>query len=339
MSQLEQQKLNQLTENLKLVAKKLTGSEKPSQDKIDRLQDLSTELKLQLIISGKSNDEAANIVNTAFFEAGLNVEAEKKLIIDNIRSLVKQLKDFQDKLSEEEFSTNERVNKLASNLQLAINAYKSEAKKRGLDPEEASDQIKKILDSSGLKYKRDQGKKRGKEEGGFGSQLEGKKIKDLETNWLNITGDVITRDPNAPEIVKVVHDQLSIPEEQLVFRMMSEDELQNIMDKGYIGGSSDKQIEADTTWWGNGLKDSLNQRRGKIRITDTGQNWGGDTGVMIAVKRKAIQDAISEERELHNGEIDAYKTKGKIPIDAIVDIFHVGLGRKSGLQVVKKLKI
>ena len=210
-----------------------------------------------------------------------------KSIIETIKSIVLQLKKLQDKLTTDEFLTHDRANRLAQNLQLAINAYKSETKKKDIDQKEVSEEIKKIIDSSGFIY---EGEKEGKS---FGSQLEGKDLKNLENNWTDITGDIIVLNPNDPEIIKLVHDKLSIPEEKLVFRMMDKTELQNIMNQGYIGGSSEKQIEADTTWWGNGLQDSLSQRRGKIRMTDTGQTWGGEEGVLVAVKREAIQDVIS----------------------------------------------
>ena len=146
--------------------------------------------------------------------------------------------------------------------------------------------------------------------------------------WLNVTEDAPIFNPNDPEAIKAVRDTLSKDEKKLVFRMMSRQELQNAIDNGYIGGETiDGQVEAGVTWWGDQLRDSLNQRRGKIYRNSEGVEWGGSDGMLIAIDRRSIQGQIVEKRKRPSPSkfagYDAYKTSGKIPLGTAQDVYRV----------------
>jgi len=146
--------------------------------------------------------------------------------------------------------------------------------------------------------------------------------------WRNVCENEPLFVPNQPDAIDAVRDTLSKDEKRLVFRMMSHEELQNAIDNGYVGGeTTDGQVESGITWWGDSLRDSLNQRRGKIYTNSDGTQWGGSEGMLIALDRKSIQDKIVERRARpSSGKFagyDAYKTTGRIPLGTTQDVYRV----------------
>jgi len=151
-----------------------------------------------------------------------------------------------------------------------------------------------------------------------------------ESDWLIISSDLVATEPNDPEVIDLVRKNLPLPENQLVFRMMSREEFDRCITNGRIGGEViTGQVDSGTTWWGDQLKDSLNQRRGNIKINTVGGVWGGDNGILVAVRREPVLGKTIEKRRSPTGvqQYDAYKTAEAIDSHEIVGAFRVSRGR------------
>jgi len=266
--------------------------------------------QIEPFLDGDSNVDTVAQIMAEAIEFGVDPEEMGK----NIKEVADQYVKL-GKKSETEVQT--EMNGLLS-------AYRKIKEKHGVSKSEPTDSKKEVIED-----------------------LSRFDIDNPENHWQDLTENILAREPNDPEIIEAVREKLSVPEAELVFRMMSESELKKILTNAVIGGEAiPGQVESGVTWWGDELGDALSQRRGKVRINENQGIWAGASGVMVAVRRSAIKDATVESRLRSQGAenedeagYDAYKTKGEIPASAIVDVFKIapGLGEDAFFYKVEKL--
>ncbi len=262
------------------------------------------------------------------------VSGEKPKAVDTlgtVLSIAADLAQASKGLSKEQIQARPDIIAKAQALQSAIDSYKQAAARAGEDPQVTKQNLIKEMQRTGLTF----GMASESE-----SKLKGFDINSSDNKWKNITENIIALEPRDPKIVAAVEANLT--SKDVVFRMMSKSEFQAIMKAGVIGKVSSSQIESGTTWWGDRAINALSQRGDKVRQTDSGQTWGGADGVMIAIKRSAIEPFITEKRNRNianpkPNDFDAYKTRGEISIDQITDVFNVTADRDAGFYKVEKL--
>ncbi len=314
---------------------------KTEQQRLANVYEIAKEaLKRGKLTVNQVNEELSKLgIDSSKLSSESNTSAPESVHLKSMRSLATQL-SVANGMSREEVAKRPDLLEKQQELQKAIDAYKQEASSTGKTQEQTAAEIISLLESSGLQFDRATSPPASKD------KLSGLDLKGINNTWRNLTENIIALEPNDPKVIDAVRESLSVPENQLIFRMMSEGELQKALINGFIGGETiPGQVQSGVTWWGDKLGDSLNQRRGKIRTNEAGGVWGGNNGIMIAVRRSEVESSISERRPrldgLRPGEFDAYKTEGKIPTSAITDIFRVGTGRgeDEGMYKVEKLMV
>lgn len=143
---------------------------------------------------------------------------------------------------------------------------------------------------------------------------------------------ITTPDLDDPRIYQAIIDKLPTQKEtDYLYRMMSRNELHEIIKNRRIGGTTvHGQVRPGETWWGPNLQRALDQRNeGKIRENNTGASWGGNEGVVVAVRidrlPKSIQDTVNKGKEQKLPP--DILTKEPLTPNVINAVFYCGRGK------------
>lgn len=123
-------------------------------------------------------------------------------------------------------------------------------------------------------------------------------------------------------------------DQNLVFRMMSHEEFRKVLLNKTIGGETvPGQVRPSETWWGVELTDSLSQRRGNIKMDGKGVFWGGNRGILIAIRREEVEPHVAHRRLDFNDREEAWITNNPINALAIEAIFEVDVNPSDFVKV------